>query len=41
VRGLGATVLRGPFDDEGWLTTVLADPAGNEFCVIVPPAPQA
>ena len=38
VRTLGATVLRGPFDDEGWLTTVLADPAGNEFCVVVPPS---
>lgn len=37
LRALGATVLRGPFDDEGWLTTVLADPAGNEFCAIVPP----
>ncbi|MFC0042706.1 VOC family protein [Actinomadura rayongensis] len=35
--GLGASVVRGPFDDEGWLTTVLADPQGNEFCLIVPP----
>ncbi|HEX3814799.1 MAG TPA: VOC family protein [Mycobacteriales bacterium] len=35
--GLGARVLRGPFDDNGWLTTVLADPEGNEFCALVPP----
>jgi predicted enzyme related to lactoylglutathione lyase len=34
---LGATVLQGPFDDEGHWTTVLADPEGNEFCVIVSP----
>lgn len=34
---LGASLLRGPFDDAGWLTTVLADPEGNEFCLIVPP----
>jgi predicted enzyme related to lactoylglutathione lyase len=33
----GAVVLRGPFDDEGWLTTVLADPEGNELCLLVPP----
>ena len=25
-------------DDGGYLTTVLADPQGNEFCLIVPPA---
>ncbi|XVQ09156.1 VOC family protein [Spirillospora sp. CA-255316] len=37
LTGLGATVVRGPFDDEGWLTTVLADPEGNEFCLIVEP----
>jgi predicted enzyme related to lactoylglutathione lyase len=37
IRALGATVLRGPFDDAGWLTTVLADPEGNEFCVLVRP----
>ncbi|HEY3681614.1 MAG TPA: VOC family protein [Streptosporangiaceae bacterium] len=40
LRGLGATVVRGPFDDDGWLTAVLADPAGNEFCAIVPPERQ-
>jgi len=34
---LGARVLHGPFDDEGHWTTVLADPEGNEFCVIVSP----
>ena len=38
LTGLGATVLHGPFDDEGHLTTVMADPEGNEFCVIVSPA---
>jgi hypothetical protein len=31
---------RGPFDDEGHWTTVLADPEGNEFCVIVSPEDQ-
>src|SRR5687767_4328265 len=35
--GLGATIVRGPFDDEGWATTVLADPEGNEFCLVVSP----
>ncbi|MGI5164214.1 VOC family protein [Spirillospora sp. CA-253888] len=35
VTGLGARVLRGPFDDSGTLTTVLADPEGNEFCLIL------
>jgi predicted enzyme related to lactoylglutathione lyase len=34
---LGATVLVAPHDDEGHWTTVLADPEGNEFCVIVSP----
>lgn len=37
LRGLGATVLVEPHDDVGYLTAVLADPQGNEFCVIVPP----
>ncbi|MGP4000075.1 VOC family protein [Streptomyces sp. 8N706] len=36
LRELGARVLREPFDDRGWLTAVLADPEGNEFCLIVP-----
>jgi predicted enzyme related to lactoylglutathione lyase len=34
---LGATILEAPHDDEGHWTTVLADPEGNEFCVIVSP----
>jgi predicted enzyme related to lactoylglutathione lyase len=34
VLGLGARRLRGPFDDQGCLTVVLADPQGNEFCLI-------
>ena len=34
---LGARVLQGPFDDADHWTTVLADPQGNEFCVIVSP----
>ncbi|MET9297513.1 VOC family protein [Streptomyces sp. NPDC003077] len=34
---LGARLLRGPFDDEGWWTAVLADPEGNEFCLIAVP----
>lgn len=37
LEALGAERVRGPFDDDGWLTTVLTDPDGNEFCVIVPP----
>lgn len=32
--GLGARRLRGPFDDQGCRTVVLADPEGNEFCLI-------
>lgn len=39
--GLGATRISGPLDDAGWLTTVLADPEGNEFCVLVPPDHQS
>ena len=34
---LGARVVVPTHDDAGFLTTVLADPEGNEFCVIVPP----
>jgi catechol 2,3-dioxygenase-like lactoylglutathione lyase family enzyme len=37
LQGVGATVIVEPHDDAGYLTTVLADPQGNEFCVIVPP----
>ncbi|WP_433150175.1 VOC family protein [Actinomadura nitritigenes] len=40
VKGLGATVVRGPFVDAGWPTTVCADPEGNEFCVIAPPGEE-
>ncbi len=35
---LGARVVVPTHDDAGFLTTVLADPQGNEFCLIVPPA---
>jgi predicted enzyme related to lactoylglutathione lyase len=34
---LGARVLSPAHDDQGYLTAVLADPEGNEFCVIAPP----
>jgi predicted enzyme related to lactoylglutathione lyase len=34
---LGARVIVPTHDDAGFLTTVLADPQGNEFCLIVPP----
>jgi predicted enzyme related to lactoylglutathione lyase len=34
---LGARVVQAPHDDNGYLTTILADPQGNEFCVIRPP----
>ncbi|HEY8453470.1 MAG: VOC family protein [Micromonosporaceae bacterium] len=37
LRDLGATVLVPPHDDAGYPTTVLADPEGNEFCLVVPP----
>jgi predicted enzyme related to lactoylglutathione lyase len=37
LTALGATILHPAHDDEGFLTTVLADPEGNEFCVIRPP----
>jgi predicted enzyme related to lactoylglutathione lyase len=33
---LGATLIEPPHDDAGFLTAVLADPQGNEFCVIRP-----
>jgi predicted enzyme related to lactoylglutathione lyase len=38
LRALGATIVRGPFDDDGYLTTVMRDPQENEFCVIVEPS---
>lgn len=34
---LGASVVERPHDDDGFLTAILADPEGNEFCVIRPP----
>lgn len=34
---LGAHVVSPAHDDDGFLTAVLADPQGNEFCVIRPP----
>jgi predicted enzyme related to lactoylglutathione lyase len=37
LTALGATVLDPPHDDQGFLTAILADPQGNEFCVIKPP----
>jgi predicted enzyme related to lactoylglutathione lyase len=38
LTGLGARVVTPTHDDGGFVTTVLADPQGNEFCLIVPPA---
>jgi len=39
VLGLGATLLtREPVAEDGWLWHILADPDGNEFCVLQPPA---
>ena len=39
LRGLGATsVTSSPIEEEGWSWHVLADPDGNEFCVIRPPS---
>jgi predicted enzyme related to lactoylglutathione lyase len=39
VVDLGATVLTDePVAEEGWRWHVLADPDGNEFCVVQPPA---
>lgn len=34
---LGARVIVPAHDDNGFLTAVLADPQGNEFCLITPP----
>jgi len=40
VTGLGATRLTAePIIEHGWRWHVLADPDGNEFCVLQPPAP--
>ena len=39
VVAAGATMLTdGPIDEGGWRWHVLADPDGNEFCVLQPPA---
>jgi predicted enzyme related to lactoylglutathione lyase len=38
VLELGATLLtRQPVAEDGWLWHILADPDGNEFCVLQPP----
>jgi predicted enzyme related to lactoylglutathione lyase len=37
LTALGACVVDPPHDDAGFLTAILADPQGNEFCVIRPP----
>jgi len=38
VRELGAALLtRQPVAEDGWLWHILADPDGNEFCVLQPP----
>ena len=38
VLGLGATLLTSePVTEDGWLWHILADPDGNEFCVLQPP----
>jgi predicted enzyme related to lactoylglutathione lyase len=37
--GLGAAILTGePVVEGGWRWHILADPDGNEFCVLQPPA---
>lgn len=39
VLGLGARLLTTqPVAEDGWLWHILADPDGNEFCVLAPPA---
>jgi predicted enzyme related to lactoylglutathione lyase len=38
VTGLGAVVLTAePVNEDGWRWHILADPDGNEFCVLQPP----
>jgi predicted enzyme related to lactoylglutathione lyase len=38
VLALGATLLtRQPVTEDGWRWHILADPDGNEFCVLQPP----
>ena len=38
MTGLGATVLTPEHEDQGCRLAVLADPQGNEFCLVHPPA---
>jgi predicted enzyme related to lactoylglutathione lyase len=39
VLALGATLLTSqPVTEDGWRWHILADPDGNEFCVLQPPA---
>ena len=33
---LGASLIQPPHDDAGFLTAILRDPQGNEFCLIKP-----
>jgi predicted enzyme related to lactoylglutathione lyase len=37
LTALGAVVVEPPHDDAGFVTAILADLQGNEFCVIKPP----
>ena len=40
VVGIGALLLTGqPAQEFGWRWHILADPDGNEFCVVQPPPP--
>ena len=42
VLGLGATLLTSqPVTEHGWRWHILADPDGNEFCVLQPPGTSA
>lgn len=34
---LGAQLVQAPHDDNGYEIATLADPQGNEFCLVVPP----
>ena len=41
VRSLGATLLTSePIAEDDWCWHILADPDGNEFCVLQPPLAQ-
>jgi predicted enzyme related to lactoylglutathione lyase len=42
IVGLGASLLTNePVAEDGWRWHVLADPDGNEFCVLQPPRAPA